>query len=111
MTQHAVTPKCADMLVELLQQLGCLIEGIPTGVAPTNGFFKARNIVEALPLTTETFCVEVNRLQNAETYAKAGEPGAACFELKLLMRGFAGGAWPRRIQRETRLAAVTPVGI
>jgi hypothetical protein len=48
-----------------------------------------RGRLEALPLPTEAFALAVRRLDNARTYLRAGETGAATYELRLLLASLA----------------------
>ena len=61
-----------------------LIEQVTLG-APVGGCWDAvREAVDALPLATGEAATARNRLSNARTYSEAGEPGAACYELRML---------------------------
>ena len=56
---------------------------------PLLGRVRAR--LETLPLPTGAFALAVRRLDNARTYLRAGETGAAAFELRLLLGSLVAG--------------------
>ena len=56
---------------------------------PLLGRVRAR--LEALPLPTGAFSLAVCRLDNARTYLRAGETGAAAYELRLLLASLVAG--------------------
>ena len=64
-----------------------LLKEVASERRPVTGFEQVRQVLEALPLSSEEHCVAGNRLANAQRYLHAGEPGAARFELRLLRRG------------------------
>jgi hypothetical protein len=45
-------------------------------------------IVAALPLTNAEYCQARNQLANPRRYVESGEPGAAQYELRMLLRRF-----------------------
>jgi hypothetical protein len=63
-----------------------LIEQVFSSGYPTAQFQVAREVLEALPLTTAEFATARNRLENARSYLECGERGAARYELRLLRR-------------------------
>jgi hypothetical protein len=50
-------------------------------------FQQAHLALECLPLATAEYALARNRLENARHYLWTGEPGAALYELRLLLRG------------------------
>jgi hypothetical protein len=61
------------------------------GCCPEPLLGRVRTRLEALPLPTGAFALAVRRLDNARTYLRAGETGAAVFELRLLLGSLAAG--------------------
>jgi hypothetical protein len=61
-----------------------LIEQVSLGAPAAGRWDVAREALEALPLTTGEAATARNRLGNARAYSEAGEPGAACYELRML---------------------------
>jgi hypothetical protein len=61
------------------------------GSCPERLLGRVRALLEALPLSTGAFALAVRRLDNARTYMRAGETGAAVFELRLLLGSLAAG--------------------
>lgn len=49
-------------------------------------FEQSRFALECMPLSTGEFALAMNRLKNAEMYLQSGEPGAARYELRMLLR-------------------------
>jgi hypothetical protein len=79
--QYSRAARCvATVLVRVCR--GCCTESLL-------GRVRAR--LEALPLSTGAFALAVCRLDNARTYLRAGETGAAAFELRLLLGSLAAG--------------------
>jgi hypothetical protein len=68
------------------QHLAALLEPPLTGAGKLAIHHQVRHALECLPLTTAEFATAVNRLENARAYLEVGEPGAARFELLLLLR-------------------------
>jgi hypothetical protein len=64
-----------------------LLDLATLGATREEDFEGARLALEALPLGTGDFGTASNRLANARAYLETGEWGAACFELRLLLRG------------------------
>ena len=79
-----------------------LIKGISEAKVSDGEFAAARLAIEALPLTTDEFCVTINRLKNAQRYLDSGERGAASYELKMLSRRLTSNEDPKVITRRLR---------
>jgi hypothetical protein len=80
-------------LTEIYARAGSLVAALiaeAAGGCPSAADFdEAWAALEALPLNVEEAAVARNRLTNARSYAEAGERGAACFELRLLVLSLA----------------------
>lgn len=68
----------------VLATLHALSDGIASGPVSLADWDRAREALEAVPLSTEDTGTARNRLGNARAYYDAGESGAAHFELRLL---------------------------
>jgi hypothetical protein len=86
-----------------------ILDGVQAGHPDEGAFGQARLSPEYLPLTRADFSTAVNRLASARSYLRSGEPGAARFELRLLLASMgspssrprsAGGPAIRRKRRE-----------
>jgi hypothetical protein len=66
-----------DSLMRVIQTFDCRKSPI--------GFQTLISLMESLPLSTAEFGLARNRLDNARRYADSDEPGAAIYELRLLL--------------------------
>jgi hypothetical protein len=89
MPRNLQSANAHSLCLELRQVAEQLLAGASENRCPVKGFEYARQILEALPLTSADFCAAVNRLGNAQRYLQSGERGAARFELRQLLQGFA----------------------
>jgi hypothetical protein len=85
MPRQQYVPILESLRLECRLAIERLLAEVATAGQPA--FELVRQILAALPLASEEFCVAGNRLANAQHYVQAGEPGAARFELRLLLRG------------------------
>jgi hypothetical protein len=51
------------------------------------GLVHVRELLDALPLAPSDVSLAVSRLANGQRYLRSSELGAACYELRLLLRG------------------------
>jgi hypothetical protein len=84
-----------DPLKERLQSTVCRLDGLAarvrSGVADVADFRHAQEAFTWLLLSTGEFALAVKRLENARDYLLAGEPGAAGYELRLLINSLQFG--------------------
>jgi hypothetical protein len=88
MPKHLFPPLAESFRIRLRDAIEPLLENAQTD-APILGVESAREVLDSLPLTIQEFCVAINRLASAQRYLVADERGAACFELRLLLRSLA----------------------
>lgn len=88
MPKHLLLPLAEPFRDRLREAIEPMLKKVQQG-GLVAGFEQAREVLDSLPLTTEEFCVAINRLANAQRYLLIGERGAACFELRLLLRSLA----------------------
>ena len=78
-------------LVRVQEALGkgveTLLEQTFDSIVSAPEWDELEELLESFPLPTAQFALAMNRLNNARNYFVAGEPGAARFELRLLLRG------------------------
>ena len=74
----------------LLKSLRRLDEQISRGQSSEDGFERAGELLNAVPLTSNDFLMTTQQLNRAEGYHVAGESGAARYELSLLIRRVKG---------------------
>ena len=78
-------------LVQVQQALGkgveSLLEQTFDSIVSAPEWDELAELIESFPLPTAQFALAMNRLNNARNYFAADEPGAARFELRLLLRG------------------------
>jgi hypothetical protein len=77
-----------SLTASLCDQLRHAHDGLAARPPPEGlmDFDHIRRLLEALPLVTAEFSLAVNRLANARHCLHSGEPGAARYELGLLLR-------------------------
>jgi hypothetical protein len=81
----------SDLLNEVKQRLvGCLTHIIRTfDCRESPDYFPlALSLLESMPLSTTEFDMARHRLDNAQRYADSFEPGAAVYELRILLGRF-----------------------
>jgi hypothetical protein len=81
---HSVS--LSDLRAQARSHLDALLMGVTNHSASAADFAIARLALESLPLTTAAVAIARNRLDNAWAYLRAGEHGAAGYELGLLAR-------------------------
>ena len=78
-------------LVQVQEALGkgvqSLLEQTFDSIVSAPEWDELGELLESFPLPTAQFALAMNRLNNARNYFVAGEPGAARFELRLLVGG------------------------
>lgn len=74
--------------VNCLDKLAAQVRG---GKADAGDFHRARAALAWLPLSTSEFALATKRLGNARRYLLIGEPGAASYELRLLIQSLRFG--------------------
>jgi hypothetical protein len=89
MRPHTLRPS-RSIPVPIEANLHRLLELVSRKPDFSASFAQARALLETLPLSTEDFGVACNRLANAQRYLESGERGAACFELRLLLKHLQG---------------------
>ena len=94
-------------LVRHLQQL---IDRSLALTAGDDALLDAVALLNGLPLSTSEFAVAMNRLRNAHRYLTANEPGAARYELRLLMCSVRPEADSQPIRRTLRSSRVIGTG-
>ena len=82
-----------DLWAYVAELLGALVADALPGEGADEEFARARSALECLPLNTEEFATANNRLANARSYFRAGECGAARYELRLLLLSLNPYAW------------------
>ena len=85
-------PSFIDLRNQLVQHLQSLVD------YPARELVKAEDkllgalaMLNGLPLTTDEFGLAANRLKNAHRYFVAEEPGAARYELRLILSSLTNG--------------------
>ena len=86
MPKHLYVPLAEPFRLRVRSALQPLLENASWEGGPVTGYEQARQVLDSLPLTSEEFGVALNRLANAQRYLLSGERGAACYELRLLLR-------------------------
>jgi hypothetical protein len=74
-----------DRRLAAARRLEDLLALVRAGATCDSDFRTARSLLDALPLASADFALAAARLENARRYVAAGEPGAAAFELRLLL--------------------------
>ena len=82
-TQTAVTTQQIDQTV--IQSLGRLQQKRQLDDTAHDDFATIRVMLETIPLPTDQFDLACTRLKNAQHYLRHTEPGAARYELQLLV--------------------------
>ena len=75
----------------VLQSLGRLQQKRQLDDAAHDDFAAIRAMLETVPLATDQFDLACRRLQNAQHYLRHTEPGAARYELQLLVSSLKNG--------------------
>jgi hypothetical protein len=73
------------------QCLGRLLQKRHLDEAAQDDFAAVRSMLEAMPLPTDQFGLACTRLENAQHYLRYTEPGAAWYELRLLVSSLRNG--------------------
>jgi hypothetical protein len=88
-------PSSATTVVQIAQSVhpcvGRLLQKRLLDEAARDDFTAARSMLEALPLSTDEFGLACTRLQNAQHYLNYTEPGAAWYELRMLVSSLKHG--------------------
>ena len=71
---------------EVVATLKGLLEQAMQNLPDCGCWDQVQDVLEALPLPTDSFGTAVNRLRNARNYATQGELGAAKFELRQILK-------------------------
>lgn len=107
---QALVSSSEEVRSQLVQHLQEWIDP-PTEDSPEEGeLLDALGMLSALPLSTSEFTLAVNRLRNARRYLAANEPGAARFELRLLLGSVRDREYGRPIRRTFRRHCATDAG-
>jgi hypothetical protein len=103
----AATATTAAQITQSVNQcLGRLLQKRSLDGAAQGDFAAARSMLEAMPLATDQFGLACTRLQNAQHYLRYTEPGAAWYELRLLVSSLKSGEQQaREPQRRLRRRA------
>jgi hypothetical protein len=83
--------------MRLMQAARKLIRDVRDGRKESRHRFEVEDLLTTVLLTTEEHALACRRLANAMQYAVEGETGAACFELRMLLRSL--------IRRERELSS------
>jgi hypothetical protein len=80
----AMLTTCVEQLAAALRQPGAT----PREVVAAE-FDRLGDLVAALPLTTDEYCLAANWIAGAREYWSAGDRGAACYQLRMIGRKLA----------------------
>jgi hypothetical protein len=89
LTFHSLTVQ--EQYYRAARAVAAVLVRVCRGSCPEPLLDRVRARLEILPLPTAAFALAVRRLDNARTYLRAGESGAAAFELRLLLTSLAAG--------------------
>ena len=89
LTFHSLTVQ--EQYYRAARAVAAVLVRVCRGSCPERLLGRARACLQALPLSTGAFALAVCRLDNARTYLRAGETGAAAFELRLLLGSLVAG--------------------
>ena len=109
-TQQQVAVTVESIRSGLVQHLQKLIDRAWSLKQEDDAFLDAVGMLNGLPLSTSEFTVAMNRLRNAHRYLVANEPGAARYELRLLLCSVRPEADGQPIRRTFRLSRVIGTG-
>jgi hypothetical protein len=84
MSRHTELLTAESVRTRACQVLDGLLSPSPRSASLFTALSEIHRLLEALPLGTAEFGLAVNRISNAQSYLRSGEPGAARFELRLL---------------------------
>ena len=74
-----------EVRTRLIGYLQTLVVAAAGRTVATDDWLEASAMLQALPLSTDQHGVALSLLKNAQRYFSANEPGAARFELRLLL--------------------------
>lgn len=104
-TTLPTTPSIQQVHQSIQQTLAHLMQSRHLDDRAEGTFQAARGLLESLPLSTDQFGLACRRLDNARHYLVFTEPGAARYELRLLVSSLKYAAErvraPRRRRRRT----------
>ena len=102
-SQHQVrVSSVAEVRSRLIGRLERLVDRLPDDNGWLDGLMESLVMLNALPLSSHEFSVAVNRLRNAQRYLVAKEPGAAHFELSLLLASLKNSEQEKPVRRRMR---------
>jgi hypothetical protein len=95
---------------QLVQHLQGWIDRPADDMSNADDLLDVLAMLNSLPLTTSEFGLAVSRLKNAQRYLVANEPGAARWELRILLGGVRDREHGRPIKRTFRRSPATTPG-
>jgi len=108
--QVITTGSRSELRVNLIRQLRSLMEQRPGIAVVADDLLDVVRMLKALPLSTGEFGLALNRIKNAHRYLVANEPGAARFELRLLLGSVHDRGGEQPIRRSFRRSRVPKSG-